>query len=508
MTRIGLRWRFTLGILLVLGSTTVSAFWSALVFARVSSTTEARLEHVSSALALVDKIEQRLEDKDDVFLQALVLPSLQARFAVKADRSTLDEMGAQLSQALTQPAARAAVADLMRSIELYRSTIDALLLAEQTPDLAIRYQRDVTPVLRQALLDCSHIREHLSGFTLEIAAGARDQAKRATWVVSGVALMALLFSAFGAFHFGRAVIWPIRDLTESVEAVRRGDFRRRVPLRAEDELGRLSAGFNRMVEALSEHQRSMRVELVAVASHELRTPITTMRVTLSLLSEAASQFTDKQREMLETAVLGCEQLAATVDTFLDLTRIETGELKLVLDRINVTKIAHDVAHVFAPRCEAVGMTLRCLVEPQTPDIRGDSVRLKVVLSNLLSNSLKYTPSGGEIVIDVGPTRWSGPARQSMTRGAPPDDAPCNAVRITVTDTGSGIPAEYRELVFEKFFRVEHYGPPREEQGARGAGIGLYLSRRVIEAHGGEISCETPSSGRGTQMRILLPLADA
>jgi NtrC-family two-component system sensor histidine kinase KinB len=212
--------------------------------------------------------------------------------------------------------------------------------------------------------------------------------------------------------------------------------------------------------------------------------------------------------MLETAVLGCEQLAATVDTFLDLTRIETGELKLVLEHVSLAKLAGDVAQVFAPRCEAAGISLRCSVDPQTPGIRGDAVRLKVVLSNLLTNSLKYTPSGGEIAIEVGPTSWNGPARLSTPRASAPDPARSSAVRITVTDTGSGIAAEYRELVFEKFFRVEHYGPPREEHGARGAGIGLYLSRRVIEAHGGEISCDAPPSGRGTKMSILLPAAES
>jgi NtrC-family two-component system sensor histidine kinase KinB len=508
MTGLGLRWRFTLVIMLVLGSATLSAFWSAVMFARVSSTTEAKLEHVSGAMALVDKIEQRLEDKDDIFLRALIMPSLQARFAVKADRSTLDELCERLSRAITQPGGRAALSDLLRTIELYRNMVDAMMAERGTEDLPNRYQRDVTPILRQALLDCSHIREHLADFTLQIASAARDEAKRATWVVSGVALMALLLSAFAAFHFGRAVIWPIRDLTESVEAVRRGDFRRRVPLRSQDELGRLAAGFNRMVEALAEHQQSMRVELVAVASHELRTPITTMRVTLSLLSESASQFGDRQREMLETAVLGCEQLAATVDTFLDLTRIETGELKLALDKVNAAKLTADVVNVFAPRCEAAGITLRCSVDPQTPGIRGDTVRLKVVLSNLLSNALKYTPSGGEIAIDVGTASWTAPARPSAPRGVPADPATSRAVCLTVTDTGPGIPAEYRELIFDKFFRVEHYQPRKEEQGARGAGIGLYLSRRVIEAHGGTINCNAPPSGRGTKMTILLPVAEA
>src|SRR5687768_10765264 len=166
MTGLGLRWRFILVILVVLGSATLSAFWSAIMFARVSSTTEARLEHVSGALALVDKIEQRLEEKDDVFQRALALPNLQARFAVKADRSILDGLCDRLSQLLTQPGGRAALADLLRTIELYRGTVDALMAAEPIADLPSRYHRDITPVLRQAVLDCSRIREHLGEFTL------------------------------------------------------------------------------------------------------------------------------------------------------------------------------------------------------------------------------------------------------------------------------------------------------------------------------------------------------
>jgi signal transduction histidine kinase len=176
--------------------------------------------------------------------------------------------------------------------------------------------------------------------------------------------------------------------------------------------------------------------------------------------------------------------------------------------VNAAKLTADVVNVFAPRCEDAGITLRCSVDPQTPGIRGDTVRLKVVLSNLLSNALKYTPSGGEIAIDVGTASWSGPARSSAPRGVPADPPTSRAVCLTVTDTGPGVPAEYRELIFDKFFRVEHYQPRKEEQGARGAGIGLYLSRRVIEAHGGAIHCKAPPSGRGTKMTILLPVAEA
>src|SRR5688500_19084645 len=117
--------------------------------------------------------------------------------------------------------------------------------------------------------------------------------------------------------------------------------------------------------------------------------------------------------------------------------------------VNDAMIAGVLVHIFSPLCEATVISLRCSIDPQTPGIRGDPVRLKVVLSNLLSNSLKYTPSGGKIAIDVGPTSWNAPARPSSPRGVSAHAPGTTAVRITVTDTGSGIPAEYRELVFEK-----------------------------------------------------------
>jgi signal transduction histidine kinase len=405
---------------------------------------------------------------------------------------------------LTRPEAQSALADLRRSVDSFRQGSNAVLDSDPRPDLANRYRLDVVPSQRLALLDCSHIREDLATFTHEVAAAARDEARRATWLVSVVSLLALMLSSLAAIRFGRAVIWPIRDLTDSVEAVRRGDFRRKVPLRSDDELGRLSDGFNRMVEALAEHQRSIRVELVAVASHELKTPITTMRMTLSLLSEAADQFSSKQREMLETAMLGCEQLSATVDAFLDLTRIEAGELQLSVDQVDLGRLVTDATRVFGSRCDEAGIVLRCAIAPDVPSISGDPVRLRMVLSNILSNSLKYTPSGGEIAVEVGRSAWERPSLPSRRGSSPPSNPPRDAVRIVVSDTGPGIPPEYRELVFEKFFRVEHMKPPPDGHSAGGSGIGLYLSRRVIEAHGGEINCDAPQTGRGTRMTIALP----
>jgi NtrC-family two-component system sensor histidine kinase KinB len=124
-------------------------------------------------------------------------------------------------------------------------------------------------------------------------------------------------------------------------------------------------------------------------------------------------------------------------------------------------------------------------------VRGDPARLGIVLSNVLTNALKYTPRGGRVTVRVSPVQ-----------GTP--DGKGGAVQIAVTDTGPGVPEEFRERVFEKFFRVEHH-TPNGAKDVRGSGIGLYLCRQIIEAHGGTIRCEAGDDGRGTRIVIQLRL---
>jgi NtrC-family two-component system sensor histidine kinase KinB len=234
----------------------------------------------------------------------------------------------------------------------------------------------------------------------------------------------------------------------------------------------------------------MRMELVAVASHELRTPLTTMRMTLSMLQESASGLSPLQQELLATALLGVEQLATTVDEFLDLTRIEAGQLRLAWDRVDVRALCAQAARAAGPRSEEAGVKLSTAFAEGAPAlVLGDAARLQVVVANVLTNALKYTPRGGEVTVRVS-------SRQSTEPGGPPD------LLLAVTDTGPGVPPELRERIFEKFFRVEHHRGG--DGGVRGSGIGLYVSQQIVEAHGGRIACGPGDGGRGTTIEIALP----
>jgi signal transduction histidine kinase len=206
--------------------------------------------------------------------------------------------------------------------------------------------------------------------------------------------------------------------------------------------------------------------------------------------EKVSRFEARDRELVATAIHGAAQLSGIVVEFLDLTRIEAGQLRLNLDRVDVRALVDSAVSAARPSCDDAGVALGCVVADDVPGtIAGDRTRLGIVLANLLTNALKYSPSGGTIGVE---------ATRDTLGGAP-------AVRLTVTDTGPGVPIEHRERVFDKFFRVEHEQPVSDE-GVRGSGIGLYIAREIMQAHGGSLVCEANPAGRGARF-VVRALAD-
>ncbi len=182
----------------------------------------------------------------------------------------------------------------------------------------------------------------------------------------------------------------------------------------------------------------LRLEMIAVTSHELKTPPTSLRMNLMLLRERDRELSPIFREILATASLGRDELSGTIDELLDLTRIESGHFRLVLDRVDLAALSEHVANKYRPRFEERGITLTCHSRARPAVIRGDATRLGVVLSNLLTGALKYTPEGGAVSIEI--------AREAHQ---PPVDL--DVPQIAVTDSGPGITAEFRERIFENSF---------------------------------------------------------
>jgi NtrC-family two-component system sensor histidine kinase KinB len=234
----------------------------------------------------------------------------------------------------------------------------------------------------------------------------------------------------------------------------------------------------------------LRSELVAVASHELKTPLTSLHMNLLLLRERADNLTARQAEILAAAVQAAKELTGTIDELLDLTRIEAGQLRLQREQVDLAVLIEQAASSLRPRFEDAGIHLRIIRDVPATLAHGDPARLRIVFLNLLDNALKYTPSGGEVGVHL-----------SSSNEKPP------LLRIVVTDTGPGVPKAFQERIFEKFFRVEQH-QEGDGSGARGAGIGLYLCRQIVAAHGGTIRCETGEVGRGARFVIQLELDEA
>jgi signal transduction histidine kinase len=223
----------------------------------------------------------------------------------------------------------------------------------------------------------------------------------------------------------------------------------------------------------------LKSEFIATASHELRTPLTSVQMGVHLLLErAAGELTDKQVEVLSACREDCERLDKLMRDLLDLSRIEAGESKPQLEPIRTRELINDATKELRPQVESKGLDFRVEAPLDLPAVKADRSQVERVLSNLVVNAMRYTKRG-EIKISMQP------------RG--------NAVAVSVSDTGSGIPHEYLPHIFDKFVQV-----PGASTG--GAGLGLAISRLIVEAHGGQISVQS-EEGKGSTFTFTLPVAE-
>jgi signal transduction histidine kinase len=219
-------------------------------------------------------------------------------------------------------------------------------------------------------------------------------------------------------------------------------------------------------------------DLVATASHELKTPLTSIRLALHvLLEEAVGPLTPKQTELLLDARDNAERLLAMVNNLLDLARLEQGRQHLDLRPEAPADLLRSAAEEVRPRADDKGVTVTVEAVEDLPPVAVDGERMRHALGNLLDNALTYTERTGRITLSA--------------------SAADGQVTLVVADTGLGIPPEHLPHVFERFFRI-----PGQSHGA-GTGLGLAIVREIVTAHGGTITCES-RPGAGTVFRVRLP----
>ena len=291
--------------------------------------------------------------------------------------------------------------------------------------------------------------------------------------IAGAAGLAALLALIAGLTLARRLTRPVERIIAVTQSMRRGERTARVgPLRAPAELRELAAAFDQTADTL-DRQEQLRRDLVADVAHELRTPVAVLQAGHEALLDGVHEPTREQLGSLRDEVL---RLARMIGDLQTLAAADAAGLHLSLTSCDLAAIADGAAESLAGRFEAAGIGFECQLAPAA--IQGDPRWLHQIVTNLLSNALKYTPTGGNVVISAGP-------------------AGKDAV-LTVTDTGAGIPADELPRIFDRFWRG------RDAAHTSGSGLGLAIAAELARAHGGQLSASS-EVGRGTAMTLTLPL---
>jgi heavy metal sensor kinase len=317
---------------------------------------------------------------------------------------------------------------------------------------------------------------------LQVARSERDintfLGRLVTVMAIAIPLTLLLAVAGGIFLAGRALN-PIDRITRTAEQIGSRDLTRRLDMVGNDEVGRLAATFDRMLDRLQAAFQRQR-QFTADASHELRTPLAMIASQLDLALERP-RTTDEYRAVLASLREDTSRLSRLTSQLLSLARSDAGEQILELEPLDLATITEEVVATMRPLAQAATVDLTQHAGAGLL-VNGDQTRLTQLLVNLIDNAIKYTPPGGRVSVS---------ARQEGEWAV-----------VTVTDTGQGIAAEHLPHLFERFYRAD---PSRSRQ-AGGSGLGLAICRWIVEAHGGEISA-TSQPGQGTTITVRLRRAD-
>jgi signal transduction histidine kinase len=233
-------------------------------------------------------------------------------------------------------------------------------------------------------------------------------------------------------------------------------------------------------------------DLVATVAHEFRTPLTSLRMALHLCTEeVVGPLTPKQADLLFAARDDCERLQVIVDELLNLSRIESGNIDLHRRRMTSAALVEAAADVHRAAAEQGGVTIRTELPPGLPEVFVDPDRIQLVFSNLLANAIRFAPRDSEVVVRA--LAGTAEAAPGAHRAAAAQE-----VRFEIADAGPGIPPEHQAGLFEKFFRV-----PGSPHG--GSGLGLFIARGIVQAHGGKIGL-AGRKGPGTTFWFAVPVA--
>lgn len=293
----------------------------------------------------------------------------------------------------------------------------------------------------------------------------------------GLAILAGIVTAIGAaIVASMRIVKPIATVRDATRRLAAGHYSERVPTPHTTELAALAEDVNRLAASL-EATEQRRLELISEVAHELRTPVATIRGYMEGLLDGVFEQTAEIFAAVSREASRLERLTADLS---ELSRTEEGAVSLERREVNLAALVGDLVERWRPRFEGESLNLS-FETASSPTVVGDPDRLSQVITNLLSNAVRYTQTGGTVTIRV-----TGSA----------DEA-----HVTVTDDGRGLTADELDHVFERFYRADPSVPG-------GAGIGLTIARDLARLHDGDLTASSPGPGLGATFTLTLPLADA
>ncbi len=318
------------------------------------------------------------------------------------------------------------------------------------------------------------------------------RAERISLVVAAVTVGAsLLISVM----IVRSVSGRLSQLTRGTRALARGKFDHRLDAGGSDEFAELAGDFNRMARQLGELDQ-MKKDFITHVSHELKSPLGSIHATIALLlEEVPGSLSGDQKKLLQLNLQSTRRLSSMIGNLLDMSRIEAGMMEYHFKKCDLAALIKGAVQEFQLQLDEQEIQLTTRIEQQPVMIECDQDCIYRVVVNLLGNAIKVSPEGGTITVQVGPVGEIPEELRSPVEQRIPSVSATRMIQLAVSDDGPGVPDSHKKKIFERFHQVE--------QGRGGVGLGLAISRSIVQGHKGVLWVEDGKKG-GSTFKVLLP----
>ncbi len=317
------------------------------------------------------------------------------------------------------------------------------------------------------------------------------------WIGFAIAgVVAFLISILLGWVIVKSLADPLKDIAMAAESVAKGDYSQQVPQTGPTEVKQVAIAFNSMTKQVQSGQQAMK-DFVSNVSHDLKTPLTSIQGFSQALIDGTAHDEQSRRQAATIIHAEATRMRRMVDDLLDLARIDAGQISMRKQNIDLTLLLAVVLDSLVPQLEKKNITLT-RQNLSLPVLLGDGDRLKQVFLNLMDNAIKYTPENGRIMIlatcDEVPSNASTLIRQT---NAKPEKT--KFVKISIIDSGAGIPQEEIDRIFERFYRVD-----KSRVQEKGVGLGLAIAYHIVKAHDGYLEAKS-IEGTGSTFTVWLPI---